>query len=242
MLTIRFYEELNFFLSKKKQDIRVDYDKTKTVKKIIEDLGVPHTEVDLILVNGSSVDFNYIPEDEDRISVYPVFESFNIRSVSRVRPKPLRKISFILDVHLGKLATALRMLGFDTLYSNSYEDNKIAGISKREKRIILTRDKELLKRKIITHGYYVRSKEFFPQIKEVMNRFQLEEEIRPFTRCLECNSELTVVSKEKVKNRVEEFIYSQYDLFKQCPTCRKIYWKGSHWEDMKKRIKELSAH
>jgi len=121
--SIRFYEELNDFLplERRKVDFSHEFQRRASIKDLIEALGVPHTEVDLILVNGASVDFSYIVRDGDRISVYPMFEAFDIQTVSRVRPQPLRVIRFVLDVHLGKLARYLRLLGFDTLYRNDYK-------------------------------------------------------------------------------------------------------------------------
>ena len=184
MVTLRFYEELNYFLppEKRKRDIPSHFREGTPVKKVIEDMGIPHTEVDLILVGGESVDFTYRLRDGDRISVYPVFESFDVRGVSKVRPEPLRQIRFILDVHLGKLATSLRMLGFDSLYSNTYDDEYLVETALGEKRIILTRDRELLKRRAVTHGYCVRSKATLVQLEEVIKRFQLEKDGKPASK------------------------------------------------------------
>jgi uncharacterized protein len=236
---IRFYEELNYFIDKKqyKKEIEFEYRKNRTVKNIIEAFGVPHTEVDLVLVNSKSVSFDYVVKDRERISVYPVYESFNIKEVSKVRPFPLRKLKFILDVHLGRLAKFLRLCGFDTLYRNDFSDDEIACISVNEKRIILTRDRALLKRKKVTHGYYVRSQNVVEQLKEIIRRFQLENEIREFSLCPECNSKIVTAEKEKIKNQVPEYIYKKYDQFKYCSKCKKVYWKGSHWINIKKVIK-----
>jgi len=238
MATLRFYEELNFFLApeKRKLDLQVRFYRGTTVKKIIEDTGVPHTEVDMVLVNGGSVDFSYQLQGGDRISVYPVFESFDIRGVSKVRPEPLRSTRFILDVHLGKLATSLRMLGFDALYSNTFEDKHLVEVALKESRIILTRDRELLKRRTITHGYFIRSKDALSQLGEVIRRFQLEAEIRPFSRCLRCNLVLESVGKDEIEGKVPPLVLEQYFEFRSCPGCGRVYWKGTHWEHMKSRI------
>jgi len=210
-----------------------------TVKALIEICGVPHTEVDLVLVNGESTGFSYQLKDSDRVSVYPVFESFDIREVSRVRQSPLRIIKFVLDVHLGKLAKHLRLLGFDTLYSNSYEDQEISEISKNEKRITLTRDRGLLKRKIITHGYYIKSRDPEEQLYEVVKRFDLLQSLKPFTRCLMCNKKLEIIEKYKIISQLPEKIRISYDHFQICPDCKKIYWVGSHWRNMKKKLEQL---
>ena len=156
----RFYEELNDFLpaAKKKSLFTYNFECSPSVKDAVEAIGVPHTEIDLILVNGISVTFSYRLQDGDVISVYPVFESMDISNVTHLREKPLRESRFILDVHLGTLVRYLRMIGFDILYENNYEDSEIVKIAKDEKRIILTRDVELLKIKTVTHGYWIRSK------------------------------------------------------------------------------------
>lgn len=240
MVTIRFYEELNDFLSKEKRktDIVAELSEGATTKKLIEDMGVPHTEVDLILVNGESVSFSRKLKSGDRISVYPVFESFDVKNVSKVRSQPLRDLRFILDVHLGKLAGALRMLGFDTLYSNDYEDEQLVDIAVAEKRIILTRDRGLLKRRIISHGYCVRSKEMDRQIREVIQRFHLEASVNPFSRCLKCNISLVSVEKETIVEQLPPLVRKHYEQFWMCRQCSQIYWKGSHWEHMQAKIRE----
>ena len=165
-ISIRFYEELNDFLPEEKQKLRFEHsyiDRT-SVKDLIESLGVPHTEVDLILVNGKPVGFDYLINDDDDISVYPVFESIDITDLQHLRPKPLRKPKFVADVHLGRLARYMRMLGFDTLYKNNIDDDEIVNISVDEKRTILTRDRNILKRSVVTHGYFVRNNALLRQM------------------------------------------------------------------------------
>lgn len=164
---IRFYEELNDFLPKKKHKIRFEhtYNGKPSIKDIIESMGVPHTEIDLILVNGKSVGFNYYPENRDDISVYPVFENIDIQELNHLRPKSLRETRFVLDVHLGKLARYLRLTGFDTLYNNSFEDREIVEISKDQKRIILTCDVGILKYNDVTHGLWIRERRPKEQLK-----------------------------------------------------------------------------
>lgn len=169
---------------------------------MIESLGVPHTEVDLILVDGEPVDFSYIVQNGDRISVYPVFEAVDITPLVRLRAHPLRVVRFVLDNHLGKLATYLRLLGFDALYRNDYNDEVLARLSVEERRILLTRDRGLLKRGGITHGYCVRGTDPEQQLLEVIRRFDLGSATRPFNRCLLCNSLLEPVSKEAVSHRL----------------------------------------
>ncbi len=166
---LRFYEELNDFLPEERKKKRFTHhfiDRT-SVKDLIESLGVPHTEVDLILVNGKSVNFKYLINDGDDISVYPVFESFDITEVQHLRPKPLRKPKFVADVHLGRLTRYLRMMGFDVSYKNNFDDDEIVRISLKEKRAILTKDRGILKRRDVTHGFWIRSTKVEEQVKEV---------------------------------------------------------------------------
>ncbi len=230
----RFYEELNDFLPESKRKVTFEHQFTDrvSVKDMIESLGVPHTEIDLILANGNSVGFNYIVKENDRISVYPVFESMDISGLQHLRAEPLRNPKFILDVHLGKLAKLMRLAGFDTLYDNNLNDEMITRISLNGNRTILTRDTGLLKRKEITHGYFVRNIKAEKQLEEVINRFHLGKNIKPFTRCLLCNSPLEKISKEKIINRIPPKVKAFHNEFVICNKCDKIYWKGTHYEKM----------
>jgi len=240
---IRFYEELNFFLSedRRKQELTVAFQRGDTVKALIESLGIPHPEVDLILAEGKPVSFAYRLRDGDRISVYPVFESLDISPVNRLRAWPLRRTRFVLDVHLGRLATCLRLLGFDSLYANSYDDDALAAISTSQGRILLTRDRGLLKRRIVTHGYCLRSQILQEQALEVLKRFDLGGQIRPFSICLRCNLPLRRIAKERISGRLPPGVAARYDRFSICPSCRRIYWRGSHWEHLSRRVAELAC-
>jgi len=240
-IVIRFYKELNEFLpmSKRKVSFEHHFNQAGAVKDIIESLGVPHTEVDLIIVNGQSVTFDYKIKHGDDISVYPAFESFDISPITHLHPAPLRETKFVLDVHLGRLAAYLRMLGFDTLYQNNYDDIELANISVDEQRILLTYDKKLLMRKIITHGYYVRERQPKKQLLEIIKRFDLFNGFKPFTLCMSCNSEIKAVDKEKIKSHLMPRTENDYNEFWQCSTCKKVYWKGSHYQRMQEQIKLL---
>jgi len=232
--TVRFYEELNAFLpaEKRKMPLPVEIPEGCTVKALIEDLGVPHTEVDLVLANGESVDFAYRPAEGDRISVYPRFESWDISSISRVRPVPLREVRFVLDVHLGRLARLLRMFGFDSLYRNFLQDQELVRLARLEKRIVLTRDRGLLKRRSVTHGYLVRSLVPHDQLGEVVRRFDLTAQVRLGSRCVECNVGLQRVPREDVLSRVPPAVGRDYAEFSTCPVCGRVFWRGSHWRKM----------
>ena len=234
----RFYAELNDFLpvNQRFREVQLPFQGAQTVKHLVESLGVPHTEIDLILVNGESVDFAYRVQHEDRISVYPVFEGFEIGSVNHLRPAPLRNPTFVLDVHLGRLAAYLRLLGFDAIYQSNYDDEEIARISHSQHRICLTRDRGLLKRKQVTHGYCLRSTDSRQQLREVLQRFDLHQKIQPFSRCARCNGLLQEVEKQTILNRLQEGTQQYYDDFWQCKVCGQVYWQGSHFQRLEKLI------
>ena len=227
----RFYEELNDFLPPARRRVSFAYSVpgTRSVKDAIEAIGVPHTEVDLILVDGLSVGFERVLRGGERVAVYPVFERLDIAPLQHLRPRPLREPRFVLDTHLGKLARHLRMAGFDYLYRNDYRDNEIINAALAEHRIILTRDLGLLKQRLVTHGYYVRHTEAGEQLREVVRALQLESALRPFTRCRECNAELREVPKAEVETRLPQKVRAAYERFQLCPGCGRIYWQGSHY-------------
>jgi hypothetical protein len=233
-----FYAELNDFLPPQRRQVNFTYHlkERASIKDTIEALGIPHTEVDLIAVNGESVDFSYLVQEGDRIAVYPVSASKDLDLRSQVRPSPLLQAQFVLDVHLGKLATYLRLLGFDVWYRNDYGDEELAEISSRERRILLTQDRGLLKRSIVTYGYYVRSSDPQQQVGEVLRRFDLFEAIAPLRRCVRCNGLLELVSKAEISDRLPPLTQKYYNEFARCLSCDRIYWKGAHYEGIQKTI------
>lgn len=238
---LRFYEELNNFLPEEKKKKRFAYhfiDRT-SVKDLIESLGIPHTEVDMILVNGKSVNFKHLINDGDDISVYPVFESFDISNVQHLRPKPLRKPKFVTDVHLGRLTRYLRMIGLDVLYKNNFEDDEIVLFSLKDRRAILTRDRGILKRNEVTHGYWIRSTKVEEQVNEVLKRFDLQKEIKEFSRCIECNALLKPIKKEIIIYQLPPKVAQSQNEFYQCPSCNKVYWKGTHYQRMLTFVRRL---
>lgn len=239
----RFYEELNDFLPKPffKKDFSYSFTGNPSVKNSVEAIGIPHTEIDLILVDGISVDFEYKLKGGELISVYPVFESFDISAVIKLRAKPLRKIRFIVDVNLGKLAKKLRLLGFDTYYRNDLADDEIVKISIAEKRIILTRDIGILQYSNVTHGTWIRNDDPKNQLHEVIGRLQLRNLFKPFSRCSQCNGTLKRIEKDELKNRVPADTFCYYKNFWECSTCRQIYWEGSHIDKITGWIDELNT-
>ena len=238
----RFYEELNDFLAPALRKVAFShkFDRRASIKDMIESFGVPHTEVDIILVNGHSVDFSCIVQDGDRVSVYPVFESLDVSPLVRLRPVPLRSPAFVLDSNLGRLARYLRLLGFDCLYQNDFNDETVAMIADQEQRTVLTRDRALLQRKIITRGYFVREVRPRLQVKEVLARFDLYRRVEPFSRCIRCNGDLQAVDKQMIEDRLEPKTRQYFDSFRICTTCGQIYWQGSHHVRSLRLIEELT--
>ncbi|SFA97553.1 hypothetical protein SAMN04515620_11099 [Collimonas sp. OK607] len=239
--TFRFYEELNTFLpgERRKRAFDAVCARTATTKHMIEVLGVPHTEVELVLVNGETVGFDRLLRDGDRVSVYPKFETLDIIPLLRVRDHPLRTNRFIADAHLGGLAHLLRMAGFDTLYDNNFVDSAIASIAEKEARIVLTRDRELLKRRIITHGCYVHALKSTQQLKEIFDRLDLARSARPFTLCLQCNAPLRSIDKTLVEERLPPKVRAHFERFSTCDLCQRVFWEGTHWRSMQALLAEL---
>jgi len=240
-VALRFYAELNDFLrdAHKQTRFKIELNRRTSVKDLIESLGVPHTEVEIILANDKSVDFSYIVADDDELSIYPMFESVDITPILKLRDKPLRDTTFVLDCHLGRLARYLRQFGFDTLYRNDYTDHELAQTSATENRILLTRDRSLLKRSIITHGYFVREFDPRKQLDEVIRRFDLKQQITPFGRCTRCNGLVEAVDKKAVADQLEPKTRKYFDTFWQCADCGQIYWEGSHVKHMLKLTDEV---
>jgi uncharacterized protein with PIN domain len=233
----QFFDELNDLLApdKKGASFTCSFQDHQSVKHLIEALGVPHTEVLQVLANDRPVQFDYIVQGGDQIEVYP------FRSAVRA---PLQSLPggaprFVIDNHLGKLAKSLRMLGFDCLYRNDYQDEELARLAAQEGRTLLTRDRRLLMRKMITSGYCVRDLDPQRQVQEVMRRFNLYAAIQPFQRCINCNGLLQPVSKEAVLNRLEPLTKLYFDEFRICPECSQVYWKGSHFERMQQLIRQV---
>lgn len=242
--TFRFYQELNDFLPLDRrgaQDVPFSFVVPPTVKDAIESLGVPHVEVDLIVVDGQSVDFDRRLHDGDRVAVYPVFEGIDLSPIVCLRPAPLRRTAFIADVHLRKLARLLRLLGFDTVHSNDYGDAEIAARSLEEGRTILTRDRQLLKRGTVTHGYWVRSVDPVEQAREVVRRFDLARNVEPLTRCPVCNGALRPVEKAAVLDRIPPKTAAWLDEYRECESCGKLYWHGTHAERLESLVDRICA-
>ncbi|MGN6316158.1 Mut7-C RNAse domain-containing protein [Trinickia sp.] len=239
--TFRFYEELNDFLARqlRRRSFSCLCARDATTKHMIEALGVPHTEVELIIVNGESVGFDRVIADGDRVAVYPKFEALDVSPLLRVRERPLRTVRFIADAHLGGLAQLLRLAGFDTLYDNHFADAEIEALATSQERIVLTRDRELLKRRTITHGCYVRALKPQAQLREIMDRLDLAASVRAFRLCLSCNAPLRRIDKTQAIGRAPEGVLERHSQFVTCDVCRRVFWEGSHWKRMRTLIDSL---
>lgn len=209
------------------------------VKDAIETMGIPHTEVDVLLANGHSVGFEHQLQHDDLIDVYSLDADLPIhpyRALCAVAPEP---VAFVLDVHLGKLARRLRLLGFDCLYRNDFPDSEILRISLEQERIILTRDLGILKHRRVRNGYLIRSGQVEEQVREVLKRYRLFARISPWRRCLKCNGPLAEVAKSDVLHRLEPKTRLYYDNFQKCTDCDRIYWHGSHCDKLDRWIDAL---
>lgn len=242
-ILLRLHAELNDFLPIEQRHKVTSHplNDSAAVKHLIESAGVPHPEVGLILVNDRAVDFGHLLKPRDCVDVYPATHFTPNAPLVHLRP-PLRPpIRFVLDTHLGQLARYLRLFGFDALYCNDYDDPTLAQISSRYDRVLLTRDRGLLKRKIVVYGHCVRAADPRQQIIAILRRYDLVDYIHGWHRCLHCNGLLQTVSKESIIDRLEPKTRRFYNEFHLCQTCSKIYWKGSHYVDMQAFMQDILA-
>jgi len=241
-VAVRFYGALNDFLpvARRQTTLECVLNGSSSVKDLVEALGVPHPEIDLIAVNGRPVDFACRLSDGDRIAVYPQFRSIDPGNDVRLGP-PHRALRFVADVHLGRLAAYLRLAGFDTAYRNDCRDEEIVAISASEDRTVLTRDLGLLKHRAITRGYFVRETMPVRQLVEVMRRFEVVQPVAPFSRCLSCNTRLIEIAKHRVEHLLPARTREHYQEFRQCPACDRVYWRGSHYTKMS-RLLDAAFH
>ncbi len=231
---IRCYAELNDLLPPDRQYRPFTFPLLKDTRivDILLALGVLSEQLDLILVNNISVGLDYLCQENDRIALYPVFETFDISSASQLRDVPLRRPKFVLDVHLGKLARFLRLFGFDALYEKTYSDDRLAAISLEENRTLLSKDQDLIEGRGLSHVYRIRNDNPQEQLDEVMSRFDLSRLAVPFSRCLLCNTLVTPVELNTVADRMPDHVKEWCREYRRCETCGRIYWKGSHYAHM----------
>lgn len=213
---------------REEDDVSVSFRQNPTLKHMLEGLGVPHTEIAGVRVNGAPVNLSYQVQDGDRVEALPVTEL----------ELPAEELRFVLDIHLGRLAVYLRLLGFDTLYRNDYPDQELARICSEENRILLTRDRGLLMRKMVLRGMCVLPDDPLDQLDAVVKRFKLAGRVHPFQRCSHCNTLLQPVQKEKIEQQLEPLTKIYYEYFHICPQCGQIYWRGSHFQRMEVWVKK----
>lgn len=235
--TLRFHGDLPAFAPGARVEVPVA-DRTRSVKDAVESCGVPHTEVDLLLVDGVSVGFAAQLRGGETVDVHPPETAADTDAPSRVRPPPLPGDRFLLDVHLGRLAERLRLLGFDAGYRNDAVDADLAATAARERRWLLSCDRGLLMRSAVTHGYLLRSRAPREQVVEVLDRFELRDRIAPFTRCVRCNDLLEPVEKAATADRLEPGTRRHHDAFVRCRGCDRLYWEGSHHEALRTFVAE----
>ena len=246
--TFRFYQELGDFLPRERRGrtFATECAHRSTTKHMIEALGVPHTEVEMVLVNGKESGFDRALEEGDHIAVYARFELLEVgphggQGPERLRERPRGRMRFVADSHLGALARLLRMAGYGTLYDNHYHDDEVEELAGRDDRIVLTRDRELLKRRSIVHGCYIHALEPAQQLRELFERLELPDGARPFSLCLHCDAVLRAVDKASVIERLPPSVRAQHDSFTTCDTCQRVYWKGSHYKRMTQFLADVAG-
>ena len=238
---LRFHGDLNVFLRSRAGDAVVERslaEKT-SIKDVIESCGIPHTEVDLILVDDQPVGFRHTVDNDATVEVFPVEERGTVYTDQWLQSVGVSR--FVSDGHLGRLTRNLRLLGFDVAYLKNADDRQLLEVMARENRALLTRDRRLLMHGIVQHGYYPRSQNADEQTIEIVRRFDLSELIAPFTRCLRCNAPLEDAAKADVIDKLEPLTKIYYDQFRRCPDCKQIYWPGSHFPKLQKRIEEIRS-
>ena len=236
-----FHGDLTVFLRSRTSHAAIERplaEKT-SIKDVIESCGVPHPEVDLILVDDQPVGFDYTLASDAKADVFPVENRDTNRTEKRLQSISITR--FVADGHLGGLTRNLRLLGFDVAYPKNVDDRQLLEVMARENRALLTRDRRLLMHRIVQHGYYPRSQNADDQTIEVVRRFNVSELIAPFTRCLRCNALLEEAPKTDVIDKLEPLTKIYYDQFRRCPDCKQIYWPGSHFPKLQKRIEEIRS-
>ena len=244
-LHIRFHGELNDHLAPARREREFDLavPGSPAVKDVIELVGVPHVEVDTIVSGGQSVGFGHRVGSGDAIQVYPVGCQLELDRIERLQAQPglPAALRFVLDGHLGRLAAYLRMLGFDTRYDRHAADEDLAATSAGEDRILLSRDRGLLKRSVVRRGYFVRADLPREQLREVTDRFALLDAAAPFSRCMRCNRPLEPVDRDEARRRVPPRVAREQSQFLRCDACDALYWPGSHHARMSRLIEALGG-
>jgi uncharacterized protein with PIN domain len=238
---LRFHGDLSVFLGSKAGEAVIERrlaEKT-SIKDVIESCGVPHPEVDLILADEQTVGFDHTLANDTKVEVFPVENRGTYRTNKQLQAVGI--VRFVADGHLGSLTRNLRLLGFDVAYCQNADDRQLLEVMARENRALLTRDRRLLMHAIVQNGYWPRSQNADEQTIEVVRRFDLSELIAPFTRCLRCNAPLEAVAKADIIGKLEPLTKIHYHQFRRCPDCKQIYWSGSHFPKLQRRVEEIRA-
>ena len=241
--SFRFYDGLGDFLPRERRGraFSTPCARAATAKHMIEALGVPHTEVELLLVNGESRGFDHLLREGDRVAVYPAFGQLDVRALQRLRSWPAERPRFVADAHLGGLARLLRMAGYDTLYDNHVHDDELERIARGEGRVLLTRDRELLKRRTVEFGCYLHALKPEEQLRELFARLRLAGGMRPFSLCLHCNLPLRAAARAEVLAQLPPRVAQLHEVFTTCGQCGRVYWKGSHHRRMQALLQGVAA-
>jgi len=240
---VRLYAELNDCLPKaqRQRDLEIPLPTPPDVRTLLTKLGLSPDAVELVLINGASSSLEYPVRGGDRVSLYPTFEAFDVNPLLQLRDAPLRRIAFVADAHLGRLARYLRLLGFDTLFDNDPGDEALARVSVEEGRVLLSRDRALLRRPAITHGLWVPTVRPREQLRYVLERLDLFRLLRPFTRCTVCNGSLAVADKRTLGDEVPSRVRAAFADFWRCSDCGRVYWEGSHYERLSHFVEQMAA-
>ena len=242
-MVVRCYAELNDYLpeGRRQRDLDVPFCGAANVGRLIAELGIPPAAVELVLVNGISSGLDRDLWNGDRISLYPMFEAFDVSPLLYLHVQPLRRVRFVADAHLGRLARYLRLLGFDTLFENDFGDEELARISAREGRILLSRDRRLLERRIVNHGLWIEAVRPREQLVYVVDRLELYRLFQPFTRCTVCNGALREVDKGISELPLPPRVRAAFDTYWRCQGCGRVYWQGSHYDRLRAFVDQLKV-
>ena len=216
---LTFHGDLNFFLRpKSSRSVERVLSERTSIKDVIESCGIPHPEVDLILIDGEPVDFSRVLENDAAVEVYPMTaDRRTCFPEKRLQMTDIQK--FMADGHLGKLVRDLRLLGLDVAYDARATDRQLLEVAKIDNRALLTRDRRLLMHAVVQHGYCLRSQHPLEQTLEVLRRFDLAPALAPFSRCLRCNARLEPVAKAAVLEQLEPLTKRYYNEFRRCGAC-----------------------
>ena len=238
---LTFHNDLQMLLKKSQAGKVVKYalKRRASLKDIIESQGVPHTEVAQILLGNKELGFAFIPVGGEDIDIFPFSEEISVFNSTLLRPQPMSSLKFMVDINVQKLARNLRIIGFDTSMVPDMRLIEIGKVATSEHRIVITRNRELLKCNTVVHGHLVRSEDHVIQLQEVVKLYKIKLHIKPFSRCIACNGDLMSVTKQDIIHRLEPLTRKYFNTFKRCSDCEKIYWQGSHYNQMLKMITEI---